>query len=130
MKTNNHYACRPDVNNGMTAEQAGQEGMTQFRMQPAYLNAYALYFTKYIQAYRNEGINLTGIHVQNEMNSCQNFPSCIWTARRSGYFYRQIPRTGAYCSGSRCRNMVRNFGKTVGGKNRYHYAGSRDLKVH
>jgi|WetSurSiteA1Bulk_404760.scaffolds.fasta_scaffold02222_6 glucosylceramidase len=86
MKTNSHYACRPDANNGMKPEQAGQEGKTQFRMEPLYLKAYALYFTRYIQAYRNEGINLTGIHVQNEMNSCQNFPSCIWTAADLGLF--------------------------------------------
>lgn len=86
MKTNNHYACRPDVVNDMTTDQAGQEGITQFRMTPAYLSAYALYFIKYIRSYRAEGINITGIHVQNEMNSCQNFPSCIWTARDLGEF--------------------------------------------
>lgn len=86
MKTNNHYACQPGSNNGLTIEQAGKEGITQFRMQPEYLNAYALYFTKYIQAYRNEGIRITGVHVQNEMNSCQNFPSCIWTATDLGNF--------------------------------------------
>ncbi len=86
MKTNNHYACRPGSNNGLTKEQTGKEGITQFRMQPEYLKAYALYFTKYIQAYWNEGINITGIHVQNEMNSCQNFPSCIWTATDLGIF--------------------------------------------
>jgi len=86
MKTNNHYACRPGSNNGLTREQIGKEGITQFRMQPEYLKAYALYFTKYIQVYRNEGINITGVHVQNEMNSCQNFPSCIWTATDLGNF--------------------------------------------
>jgi glucosylceramidase len=86
MKTNQHYACRPDVNNGMTPDQAGREGITLFRMEPAYLRAYALYFSKYLQAYRNEGIRLTGVHVQNEMNSCQNFPSCIWTATDLGTF--------------------------------------------
>ena len=86
MKTNNHYACRPSQNNGLSKDKAGREGKTQFRMQPEYLKAYAFYFTKYIQAYRNEGINLTGIHVQNEMNSCQNFPSCIWTATDLGKF--------------------------------------------
>ncbi|HEX2395465.1 MAG TPA: hypothetical protein VHI78_08965, partial [Bacteroidales bacterium] len=86
MKTNNHYACRPDIVNDMTPDQAGQEGITQFRMTPEYLNAYALYFIKYIRSYRKEGINITGIHVQNEMNSCQNFPSCIWTARDLGQF--------------------------------------------
>jgi glucosylceramidase len=86
MKTNNHYACRPDVVNDMKPEQAGQEGVTQFRMQKQYLEAYALYFTRYIQAYRNEGINISGINVQNEMNSCQNFPSCLWTATDLGTF--------------------------------------------
>jgi glucosylceramidase len=86
MKTNNHYACRPDVVNDMTPDQAGCEGRTQFRMEPTYLKAYASYFIRYIQAYRGEGINVTGIHVQNEMNSCQNFPSCIWTATDLGIF--------------------------------------------
>jgi glucosylceramidase len=89
MKWNNHYACRPDVVNDMTPDQAGQEGITQFRMEPLYLKAYALYFRKYIEAYRNEGINITGIHVQNEMNSCQNFPSCIWTTPDLGIFIGQ-----------------------------------------
>jgi glucosylceramidase len=89
MKTNNHYACRPDQNNGLSRDKMGREGTTQFRMQPEYLNAYALYFTKYIQAYRNECIHVTGIHVQNEMNSCQNFPSCIWTATDLGLFIGQ-----------------------------------------
>jgi glucosylceramidase len=86
MKTNDHYACRQSQTNGLDKEKSGREGKTQFRMQPEYLNAYALYFTKYLQAYRNEAINITGIHVQNEMNSCQNFPSCIWTATDLGTF--------------------------------------------
>jgi glucosylceramidase len=89
MKTNNHYACRPGSDNGLTEAQSGREDVTQFRMQPVYLRAYALYFTKYIQAFRKEGINITGIHVQNEMNSCQNFPSCIWTASDLGTFIGQ-----------------------------------------
>ncbi|OFY67150.1 MAG: hypothetical protein A2Y71_03935 [Bacteroidetes bacterium RBG_13_42_15] len=89
MKTNDHYACRPGSDNGLAREQMGREGVTQFRMQPEYLNAYALYFSKYIQAYRNEGINITGVHPQNEMNSCQNFPSCIWTATDLGIFIGQ-----------------------------------------
>ena len=86
MKTNNHYACRPDVVNDMRNDQAGQEGITQFRMEPDYLEAYAKYFVKYIRAYYDEAIYLTAVHVQNEMNSCQNFPSCIWTATDLGTF--------------------------------------------
>ncbi len=86
MKTNNHYACRASATNGLTYDKNGRENLTQFRMEPDYLKAYALYFTKYIQAYRNEGIHITGVHVQNEMNSCQNFPSCIWTSEDLGIF--------------------------------------------
>jgi glucosylceramidase len=86
MKVNDHYACRTGESNGLPPEKQGSENNTQFRMQPEYLNAYALYFAKYILSYRSEGIYITGIHVQNEMNSCQSFPSCIWTARDLGIF--------------------------------------------
>jgi glucosylceramidase len=86
MKTNNHYACSPSATNGLATELRGNENVTQFRMEPDYLNSYAKYFVRYIQAYRNEGINIMGIHVQNEMNSCQNFPSCIWAAKDLGIF--------------------------------------------
>ena len=47
-------------------------------MEPAYLKAYALYFRKFIEAYRSKGIPVSAVHVQNEMNSCQSFPSCVW----------------------------------------------------
>jgi glucosylceramidase len=43
------------------------------------LAAYALYFRKYLEAYKAEGINVSQIHVQNEPASSQKFPSCIWT---------------------------------------------------
>jgi glucosylceramidase len=81
MKTNSHYACNPAVVNDLKPEGAGMEDRTQFRMEEIYLKAYALYFSKYISAFRSEGIPVFSIHVQNEMNSCQNFPSCIWTAK-------------------------------------------------
>jgi glucosylceramidase len=81
MKTNNHYACHPDTAvNDLPLSRAGAEGTTQFIMKPEYLTAYAQYFRKFIEGYRKEGIQLSAIHVQNEFNSCQNFPSCIWTA--------------------------------------------------
>ena len=35
--------------------------------------------SKFINAYSDLGINIYAVHVQNEPNSCQNFPSCIWT---------------------------------------------------
>jgi glucosylceramidase len=78
MKTNNHYACNPDTVNNLTEEGRGKEMETQFRMEDKYLTAYSLYFSKFIQEYNKEGINIYAVHVQNEPNSCQIFPSCIW----------------------------------------------------
>ena len=41
--------------------------------------AYALYFKKYIEAYRENGVPLVHVHPQNEPCSNQVFPSCVWT---------------------------------------------------
>ncbi|MBN2815000.1 MAG: hypothetical protein JXQ80_13035 [Bacteroidales bacterium] len=80
MKTNGHYACRSDEKvNDLPEEKQGEEMTDQFIMEDSMLDAYALYFSKFISAYKNEGIRLYAVHVQNEPNSCQNFPSCIWT---------------------------------------------------
>ena len=80
MKVNNHYACHPDAVNDLKTAGAGREGSTQFIMEDRYLKAYALYFVKYVETYRKAGIPVYAVHVQNEPHSCQNFPSCIWTA--------------------------------------------------
>lgn len=49
------------------------------RWEPAVLEAYALYFVKFVQAYKEEGITIHQIHVQNEVVADQKFPSCVWT---------------------------------------------------
>jgi glucosylceramidase len=86
MKYNKHYAC--DVSgsstpkqyrNDLTLEQRGAEGTNMFIQDHAYFEAYALYFAKFIEAYRNENIPISMIMPQNEFNSCQVFPSCTWT---------------------------------------------------
>lgn len=86
MKTNNHYACAPDPVNDLKEEERGEEMKDQFRMEEKYLSAYALYFSKFIEAYKQEGINIYAVHNQNEPNSCQNFPSCIWTPESMATF--------------------------------------------
>jgi glucosylceramidase len=78
MKTNAHYACAVAPVNDLRPEQAGQEMVTQFRMEPPVLDSYARYFGKFIDAYAAVGIPIVAVHVQNEPNSCQNFPSCVW----------------------------------------------------
>ncbi len=48
------------------------------RMEEKVLKAYAEYFVKFVKAYKEEGIAIAQIHVQNEPFADQKFPSCIW----------------------------------------------------
>jgi len=84
MKHNGHYASKPNERgpfyNGMQPSQRGYEGTDMFKVEPRYLEAYSLYFQKFIEAYRNEGIKIGAVAPQNEFNSDQVFPSCTWTA--------------------------------------------------
>ncbi|MCW3786892.1 glycoside hydrolase family 30 protein [Plebeiibacterium sediminum] len=97
MKYNKHYAAKSvlgdsefqseewgmdlrGINNGLLPEQEGKEGSDMFIQEPEYFKAYALYFSKFIEAYRNEGIDIFMVMPQNEFNSAQVFPSCTWTA--------------------------------------------------
>lgn len=50
-----------------------------FIMDDKTLTAYGLYFSKFIEEYKKVGIDIFAVHVQNEPNSAQNFPSCTWT---------------------------------------------------
>ncbi|MCX6258493.1 MAG: glycoside hydrolase family 30 protein [Bacteroidia bacterium] len=77
LKTNNHYACKKSKSNGLTCCN-GKEGQTLMKTDKRSLQAYALYLSKFITAYKNEGIDIYALHVQNEYNSCQVFPSCVW----------------------------------------------------
>nr|WP_321452746.1 glycoside hydrolase family 30 beta sandwich domain-containing protein [uncultured Carboxylicivirga sp.] len=97
MKYNKHYAAKSvlgdsdfqsdewgmdlrGINNGLIPEKEGLEGTDMFIQQPKYFEAYALYFSKFIEAYKNEGIDIFMVMPQNEFNSPQVFPSCTWTA--------------------------------------------------
>jgi glucosylceramidase len=88
MKYNKHYACAvsPETldvkfRNDLTADKQGAEGSNMFVQEKKYFSAYALYFSKFIDAYRKQGIKISMVMPQNEFNSCQNFPSCTWTAK-------------------------------------------------
>ena len=50
-----------------------------FIMTDENLKAYALYFKKYLEAYEVEGIQISQLHVQNEIFANQKFPSCVWS---------------------------------------------------
>jgi len=89
MKSNNHYACKPEhkgVRNDLRDEDVIIPGTTAFKMQEGTLSAYALYFSKFLDAYKAEGIQIYAIHVQNEPLAYQSFPSCTWRAEDLAIF--------------------------------------------
>lgn len=58
------------------------------RWEKEVLEAYALYFVKFVQAYAEEGIKIHQVHVQNEVVADQKFPSCVWTGAQLRDFIR------------------------------------------
>lgn len=58
--------------------------------------AYTLYFKKYLEAYKAEGIDIAQIHVQNEIHANQKFPSCVWNGEDLASFLADylIPELG------------------------------------
>ena len=65
--------------NGLPEDQQIREGQDAFRLEEEYLDAYARYFGKFIDAYREKGIDIRMVMPQNEPNSAQWYPACTWT---------------------------------------------------
>lgn len=55
---------------------------------PEVQNTYAKYLTRFIEAYKYEGIHISQLHVQNEPVANQIFPSCLWTGKDLKIFIR------------------------------------------
>ncbi len=92
MKINEHYATRggsvggrPDGNEMPNGADI-LNNTTGFNMQERYLKAYALYFSKFAQAYKEEGVPLFAIMPQNEIAWSPNWPSCTWRPEDMAYF--------------------------------------------
>lgn len=108
MKRNGNHASKPLDVNGMKAVAERKrleldnvmtdngcrmilhEGEDSFILEEKYLDAYALYFKKYIEAYRDRGIDIFMVMPQNEFNSDQNFPSCTWTVAGLKRFMQKL----------------------------------------
>ncbi len=92
LKHNKHYASANNdymeekYRNYLPKDREGFEGTDMFIQEPEYLEAYALYFEKFIKAYRDEDIDIFAVMPQNEFNSAQTFPSCCWIASSLGNF--------------------------------------------
>ena len=66
------------------------------------LAGYALYFRRFVEAYRDAGFNVSQVHVQNEPGSDQKFPSCVMPAAQMRGFIRdhlgpEFERAGLDC---------------------------------
>ncbi|NIE81756.1 glycoside hydrolase family 30 beta sandwich domain-containing protein [Asaia sp. As-1742] len=98
MKYNHHYATSLSLpgwpQNGLKPDQVGIEGKDLFIQEARYFSAYAMYFEKYVLAYREAGIPIFAIMPQNEFNSKGPYPSCCWTpeglARLVTYLYPRL----------------------------------------
>ena len=81
MKQSGHYGGRSINDNWgqiLGAPMDDIAPLNRIKNDPKTMTAYATYFRKYVEAYREEGINVYAIHPQNEMFANQIFPSCIW----------------------------------------------------
>jgi O-Glycosyl hydrolase len=87
MKVNNHYAMGAsspvkNMDKGMVIE----NNATAFRMENRYLQAYALYFSRFVQEYKKQGINLSYVMVQNEPIYQPHWQSCTWRPDDLAFF--------------------------------------------
>lgn len=53
-----------------------------------YKKLWAFYYTKYIKAYREEGIFIKAISIQNEPKATQTWESCVWSMEQERDFIR------------------------------------------
>lgn len=58
------------------------------QLKPEYREVWARYYTKFIQAYREAGIPIWGITVQNEPAAVQTWDSCIYSGEEERDFVR------------------------------------------
>lgn len=92
MKINENYTQRAGNMEGRPGGNEMDErknimgNVTGFNMQVGYLNAYALYFSKYIRAYQAEGVKIWALMPQNEIAWSPNWPCCTWRPEDLAYF--------------------------------------------
>lgn len=56
------------------------------KLKPEYYSRWAQYLCRYIQAYRDHGILVASLSVQNEPNAVQTWDSCLYTAEEESLF--------------------------------------------
>lgn len=62
------------------------------RLLEEFYGAWAKYFVKYLLAYRERGIDIFAVTIQNEAKAVQTWESCVYTAEEEGIFAAQYLR--------------------------------------
>lgn len=96
MKVNEHYSQK---SNGIENTDIGHNrldpnrnmlgNVTGFKMEQGCLQAYALYFSKYVQEYRKNGVDIQMVMPQNEIAWTPCWPSCTWRPEDLAIFVTQ-----------------------------------------
>jgi glucosylceramidase len=86
LKTNKHYANKSGGGNGLATANQVPLFQDQVIQDSMHLKAYALYFSKFIDAYKAEGVNITTLMYQNEAYSYAIYPSCSWSNAAAANF--------------------------------------------
>lgn len=85
MKVNGHYATKAGQDNGYPGPDM-KHGQDQFILKDRYMQAYATYFSKYLTAYKREGIDIQMIMFQNEPYTINIWPNCSWSPQGTKVF--------------------------------------------
>ncbi len=84
MKLSEHYSNRAGYGNGL--DTTYPRYTTQFKMEDDILQAYAKYFSLFIDGYGEEGIPIQGCCYQNEAYTVNYYPNTSWSAEDAGRF--------------------------------------------
>lgn len=57
-------------------------------LKPEFYSSWARYLVKYVQAYLQEGVNVTMLSIQNEASAATSWDSCVWTGEQEKTFLR------------------------------------------
>lgn len=87
MKTNHHYANMSGSCNDLAKEKEVPLYTDQVIQQPEYLQAFALYFSKYLDAYKKERIDISMVVYQNEAFTFSQWPNGSWKPQSIANFY-------------------------------------------
>ena len=78
MKTNKYYANQSGPCNDLPKDKEVPLYNDQIIQEPKYLEALALYYSKYLDAYKKENINISMIMYQNEAFTFSQWPNGSW----------------------------------------------------